>query len=199
MSKITPFLIDSVGAEALALLDIDELDALAASVRKLLDRIEEQREYLAAPVGRQFKRYQFKQDGPTYYAEGLVGGVLINPALPENFDNTPNDARSQEELARWWLRPFVVVNRWEDEVRHIHAHQEWLKQNGDADLCRPDLAAYIEEQRAQWFKFWPEGSRYEARCLDGGAWDRSSNWGMFGSLAEALGCINERCSIISEG
>lgn len=185
--------LNKIDLETLGRMELEELDALAASARKLLDRIEEQRECLSSPADRKLKRFFFQEGGPTFYAESVEDGVLINPALPENFDNTPNDARSPEELARWWLRPFVVVNRWEDQVRHIHAHQEWLKQNGDADLCRPDLAAYIEEQRAQWFKFWPEGNRYEARCLDGGAWDRSSNWGMFGTLAEALDCISARC------
>lgn len=30
--------------------------------------------------------------------------------------------------------------------------------------------------------------RYEVRCLDGGAWDRSTYWGTFGSIEEAIDC-----------
>lgn len=28
---------------------------------------------------------------------------------------------------------------------------------------------------------------YEVRCLDGGAWDRSTNWGKFPTIEEAVG------------
>lgn len=42
----------------------------------------------------------------------------------------------------------------------------------------------VEVDQAQW----PEGVRYTVRCLDGGAWDRSTWWGSFGSMAEALQC-----------
>ncbi len=33
---------------------------------------------------------------------------------------------------------------------------------------------------------WHGNTRYDLRCLDGGAWDRSTCWGMFGTLAEAV-------------
>ncbi len=42
------------------------------------------------------------------------------------------------------------------------------------------------ENREEWMKSWPNGTRYETRCLDGGAWDRSTSWGMFPTLEEAL-------------
>lgn len=55
-----------------------------------------------------------------------------------------------------------------------------------------------EERPASHQKFWnvpfilteslPEGIHYEVRCLDGGAWDRSTWWGGFGSLGAALEC-----------
>lgn len=32
----------------------------------------------------------------------------------------------------------------------------------------------------------PEGKRYFVRCLDGGAWDRSTNHGLFYTLESAL-------------
>lgn len=35
-------------------------------------------------------------------------------------------------------------------------------------------------------KAWPEGIRYDVRCLDGGAWDRSTNRGQFATIAEAV-------------
>ncbi len=33
---------------------------------------------------------------------------------------------------------------------------------------------------------WPEGQRYDVRCLDGGAWDRSTGWGSLPTLDEAV-------------
>lgn len=58
--------------------------------------------------------------------------IPIDPALPENFDSTPNEDRSREDLDLWWDRPFAITN--------------------------PDGALTV-------------------RCLDGGAWDRSTNYG----------------------
>lgn len=179
--------------EVLSAADIDELGELSTAARKLLDRIQEQVEFWSAPLNRPLKRFRFKENGPAFAAENLVDGVLINPALPEDFSCTDNEKRSPEELARWWLRPFIQVESWEDQERFIRSHQEYLKRTGDAELCRPDLEGFIEAQRAAWFKVWTEGNRYEARCLDGGAWDRPTCWGMFPTLQEALACVAERC------
>ncbi|WP_440986243.1 hypothetical protein ACQHIH_21320 (plasmid) [Xanthomonas sontii] len=35
----------------------------------------------------------------------------IDPELPERFDDTPNDARSKEELDQWWDQPYLVTHR----------------------------------------------------------------------------------------
>lgn len=35
--------------------------------------------------------------------------IAIDPVLPENFDNTPNDQRSKAELNQWWNRPFIMT------------------------------------------------------------------------------------------
>lgn len=183
----------TINLEMLGRMDVDELEALRDDARALLDRIQEQLEWWASPHGSKLHRFQFRDGGPVFFAEAAADGVLINPALPAGFDCTDNKLRSPEERARWWLRPFIQVESWEGQDRLIRSHQEYLKISGNAELCRQDLDAYIEEQRAGWFKAWPEGKRYEVRCLDGGAWDRSTGWGMFATLAEALGCVNERC------
>jgi len=64
----------------------------------------------------------------------------IDPRLPKEFDSTPNDERSAQEIAEWWDRPFA--------------------------LSRPD------------------GS-FDVRCLDGGAWDRSTWYGNAKDILEA--------------
>ena len=50
---------------------------------------------------------------------------------------------------------------------------------------RPYIVTYTDTGD-KWLDAWPSGTRYDVRCLDGGAWDRSTNWGCFSSLEEAL-------------
>lgn len=64
----------------------------------------------------------------------------VDPKLPEDFDNTPNEDRPQAEIDKWWDRPF--------------AHTL-------------------------------DDGRLLVRCLDGGAWDRSTNYGVAANLEEA--------------
>lgn len=66
--------------------------------------------------------------------------VPIDPALPSNFDDTPNERRSEAELKTWWNRPFAVT--------------------------------------------YPDGSLV-VRCLDGGAWDRTTYYGVADSHEHA--------------
>lgn len=40
----------------------------------------------------------------------------------------------------------------------------------------------------KFLEHFPSGCRYDVRCLDGGAWDRPTCWGMFGKLTEAIAC-----------
>ena len=80
----------------------------------------------------------------------------VNPPLPVDFDDTPNDDRPRWQIQYLWGRPYIQVE---------------------------DFAG-LPEYKADW----PEGRRYDVRCLDGGARDRSTTWGMFGTLQEAIEC-----------
>ena len=82
--------------------------------------------------------------------------IAVNPKLPARFSDTPNDARPASHM-RWWGRPYI-----ETEERG------------------PGVS------ETQWLAWWPEGVRYDVRCLDGGAWDRPTCKGAFKSLAEAV-------------
>jgi hypothetical protein len=90
--------------------------------------------------------------------------IPINPRLPARFDSTPNDARPASHM-KWWGRPFI---------------QTFGPGNALGDLTGP--------AREQWYRAWPSGVRYDVRCLDGGAWDRPTCWGMFATLEDALAC-----------
>ena len=87
--------------------------------------------------------------------------IEIDPKLPAKFESTDNEKRPVTHL-RWWYRPFIRTCSWES----------WHSQD--------------EERKAEWYKHWPSGIRYEVRRLDGGAWDRTTNHGMFPTLEEAM-------------
>jgi hypothetical protein len=86
--------------------------------------------------------------------------IPINPPLPEYFNSTPNEERPDWQIEVLWNRPFIVTTAFFSN----------------------------EKFREDWYKNWPSGIRYDARCLDGGAWDRSTCWGMYPTLEEAIEC-----------
>jgi len=51
-----------------------------------------------------------------------------------------------------------------------------------------DFNNWIAEKKESWFKHFPSGTAYRVHCLDGGAWDRPTSWGAFGTLEEAKEC-----------
>lgn len=91
--------------------------------------------------------------------------IPVNPKLPANFGFTPNEKRPPSHM-RWWDRPYIETSSW-DQMR--------TERSTDAD-------------RAKWYEAWPSGTRYDVRCLDGGAWDRPTCWGMFATKDDALAC-----------
>ena len=114
----------------------------------------------------------------------IVNGIAVNPALPKNFDSTPNDQRPDSHHA-WWHRPYVVTDRWQPESYHNYC--ERLARLGyEPDYTFEEWQAYQDHQEVSWLEAWPSGVRYNVRCLDGGAWDRSTNYGSFPSLDAAL-------------
>jgi hypothetical protein len=85
--------------------------------------------------------------------------IPVDPKLPARFDDMPNELRPKSHL-RWWGRPYIQTER--------------------RDLSEPMWATWLES--------WPTGVRYDVRCLDGSAWDRSTCWGSFATLEEAIAC-----------
>ena len=116
-------------------------------------------------------------DGSVFRAADQRDGVLIDPELPADFDNTPNEERPPSHM-RWWEVPFIRT----ESVEALDAH-----------YAAPETAReyWSTNGRQQWLQAWPSGTRYEVRCLDGGAWDRATSWGMFASLDEAVRCAKD--------
>lgn len=121
---------------------------------------------------------QFRIDGLVFRAMGEVDGVLINPKLPKDFSCTPNDARPKSHQ-KWWGVSYIETTLVEDLDRYYAERTDKSAAEGRKSWA---------ENRPGWLTSWPSGVRYEVRCLDGGAWDRPTLWGMFASLDEAIAC-----------
>lgn len=117
-------------------------------------------------------------------AEDVCKGVLLNPVLPKQFGMTPNEDRSEKERALWWGRPYIQSYTVKDEVEYQEKYQ------AERALLDPsvDVKAVVEEMRQGFLTVWPGGIRYTVYCLDGGAWDRSTWWGAYDNLEQALEC-----------
>jgi len=125
----------------------------------------------------------------------FIDGVAINPNLRSDFDVTANDDRDPSEVSDWWGRPFIKTDTLDENFESWEAHVERLKDMPFIEIAEKE--AFEAEQansKKSWLDTYPEGIRYQVRCLDGGAWDRSTNWGMVGSLDEAMRIIKERSS-----
>lgn len=102
----------------------------------------------------------------------MLNEIPINPTLPPDFDNTPNDRRP-ESHREWWFRPYIVTYK-----------------------C--PLRTQTVGGEALWKHDWPEGVRYDVRCLDGGAWDRSTCHGSFKDERTARSVARELAATLAE-
>ncbi len=106
------------------------------------------------------QRFRFKCDRVILVKDGdRFLHIPLNPILPPEFDDTPNGQRDPRSMSMWGL-PYILT---------VTKHS-------------------FKKPFPNWLTYWPEGTRYDVRCLDGGAWDRSTVWGQFGTLVEAVAC-----------
>lgn len=106
------------------------------------------------------KRFVYRAERVIIIRDGdVLHRVPVNPALPPGFDTTPNEQRDARSRALWCL-PYIVTYTQHD----------------------------FKTPFPNWLRDWPDGTRYDVRCLDGGAWDRSTVWGCFGTEVEAIVC-----------
>jgi hypothetical protein len=124
---------------------------------------------------------RFTINGKRFTAEMLINGVLINPSQPKLFDCTPNEDRPESQ-AKWWNLPYIVTQA----VESLDA----MYANRTDEYAEAGRSHWVKG-RINWMEAWPGGTRYETRCLDGGAWDRSTSWGMFATIEEAISCAKK--------
>lgn len=118
-----------------------------------------------------------------------IEGVPVDPGLPDGFDVTPNDERPDSHQI-WWHRPYIVTDRWDAET--WEQYRDRLAGCGyEPDYTPEQWDLRQAEQKRAWHRSFPDGVRYDVRCLDGGAWDRPTDWGIFGALGEAIECAKK--------
>lgn len=103
-------------------------------------------------------------------------------------DGISNEERSREEVEKWWGVPFIVTSTFDDQVDpdyETYVEQVSIWKNTKIK-DRKTWETEREEHRKNWYGFFPSGTRYWVKCLDGGAWDRPTEYEAFGSLAEAV-------------
>ena len=78
--------------------------------------------------------------------------IPIDPKLPKNFDNTPNEHRSKDELDQWWDHPYCITVAGGFDVRCLHGgawdRSSWLgRASTYAEAC-----VLAEQKQAAWTK-----------------------------------------------
>lgn len=112
--------------------------------------------------------------------------IPLNPELRPGFDSTPNDDRADLEIEHWWNKPYIVTQQFCMRDRSYTAYVERLKSSDFKIDTEEEWTSKIEKQMTSWMAAWPSGTRYDVRCLNGGAWDRSSCIGMYATLGDAI-------------
>ncbi len=54
------------------------------------------------------KTFKFEVDGTEYQARDYIGGVFIDPVLPDNFWTEPLESRTTEHMRHWEAMPFII-------------------------------------------------------------------------------------------
>ena len=116
-------------------------------------------------------------------------GVTIDPCLRKGFDSTDNNDRDPLEWEDWFGVPYILTSNWDEQETHQRRHRRDLEQGKCPEVeisSKEKFENGIGVMKENWFSRFPSGTSYEVRCLDGGAWDRSTYWGEASSLEEAV-------------
>lgn len=121
-------------------------------------------------------------------SEWVTENIPLNPLLRDDFDETPNDERDPLENEHWWCKPYIVTQFSSLTDRNYSAFFQRLNSYCHKDIIseeewKKDFSGLHMENDA-----YTHGVSFIVRCLDGGAWDRSSWKGQFNNLADAILC-----------
>jgi hypothetical protein len=130
----------------------------------------------------------FTIDGNPYQAESVIEGILINPVLPDNFYDCPNDERPEEQVHKFWDRPYITVDKFSPSDSSYRQYKARVNFIGITPETENEFNDRVKLAKDQWGQSFPNGTRYTVHCLDGGAWDRPLCWGCLCSIEEAIEC-----------
>ncbi|GLK92231.1 hypothetical protein [Pseudomonas turukhanskensis] len=110
--------------------------------------------------------------------QSTVGnGYPFNPTLRVHFSNTANEYREPLETQDWWGLPYIETYSWEESEEHDRSVQSHHRSEGNEFVISDDeLNAKLAKSKVHFYKLYPEGKLYNVHCLDGGAWDRPTDW-----------------------
>jgi hypothetical protein len=111
--------------------------------------------------------------------------MIINPKLPVNFFSHDNSLRSPSEIKRFWDKPFILTEDYRPDTYSAYLERCF---EGFPIITEEEFCTVHERIKKNWFAYYPSGTAYRVHCLDGGAWDRPTSWGSFGTLEEASAC-----------
>lgn len=128
------------------------------------------------------KKYKFKNQ------KNIVDGIAVNPKLPKNFYDTPNEERSDDEVNEWWTRAFITTQKFgKDDYKDYCKRMRSSVDNGTYVLeTKEEFKIRRKQDKKDWFGYWNGGVRFDVRILDGGAWDRPTAKGQFNNLDDAV-------------
>lgn len=120
----------------------------------------------------------------------IIEGVPVNPVMRTDFDNTPNGERDELEINHWWDKPFIVTHTVDNVFLNQETYEQYIsrlkKYEIEPSKNRQEFDSENKHQVDLFMARYPDGIQYEVRCLDGGAWDRSTWKGSFASIGAAL-------------
>jgi len=119
--------------------------------------------------------------------------IYLNPKVPEWMDDKDLEERSESHMQKWFNRPYIRTEDFGEDT-----YQEYVERMKTCKGYELETEEEFNDRRKkdkeQWLEWWSEGIRYDVRCLDGGAWDRTTNKGSYKTLEEA----KARCKEIME-
>ena len=82
----------------------------------------------------------------------MPNAIPIDPALPKNFDITPNEKRSKAQLDQWWDHPYCVTHNGKFLVYCLNGGS-WDRPTclGQADTY-DEACELAERKQAEWVK-----------------------------------------------
>ncbi|MFU2512471.1 hypothetical protein [Pseudoalteromonas sp. ASV78] len=122
--------------------------------------------------------------------EWVTEHIPLNPNLRDDFDFTPNKERDGLEIEHWWGKPYIVAEFATLSYRNYSTYREELESRGSTDIVSEKEFHEKYSDLSMEDPSCIHGVTFVVRCLDGGAWDRSTWKGQFNNLTDAISWAN---------